>query len=1111
MSRRFQFLFILILGLIPLLWFKGEKIVLGHDSGLTLSPVSHFLDRLYVWTERFGFGSDQSFALPGFFIHGLEALISYLGFDLQASQKIVFIFWFVLPGITMFYFASKLEKKFNITNFALPASVFYMINHFLLQGWFIAERGKFSLYAALPLIALLLFDWEENKRNTLKTAIIISLVLLFLNGLGSLPLFGGIIAFLLVFLIYYFIKETTKKRIFRLLRLALATLVASLALNAYWVLPFGYYVLNNYQQSIAQAGGFSGILGWISYISQDTSVSNLFRLQGIPEWYQNPLHPYANNFLNNPVFILISFLIPLSTFLTLHLYKKVEIRKYILFFALLALVSIVFAAGSHPPFGALYIFLVNFVPGFIAFRTPFYKFAPALWFAYAVLIGFSISYIVYKIGDKSKLAAKVFLLLLVSGIVIYSSPFLNGSFFDYIVGERSMRVSVPDYIYEFGKWSESKEMLNDKILVLPPPNFENKIDAYEWGYWSPAPLTSLLSNASIVNESHFTSKNANITLRQLYTMMVNDEFGWENLAKSLGIQFFLLRNDFSWDLRGSPTYSPDVYEEILKNKLELVKNFGQWDIYKFKDTSDIKAKIGTSSKLNYVVGSIEDLKTISSLQVFDPLVPIYFSNLSPSVSNPIDLTQDLYIVSSCARCNLQYEFLNTNLYTPLITRGSIFYDLLKGREQIEQSLSVLDKVRHYSYRSLSSLLGIQKVAEGKKDISVLLKSIDDYNEDLKKLNKVLKEYIASSKDLDNLSLLDLDKVLRVQEIIFLNTTRNFSDFETLDKLNLVYLNLKEIRSFASSNTWQTLDETRKRLIFDVPIEGDYSIFYRRDDGGRDLQSPINISVDGNALNIGRPLKSSNWLSLGEVELSEGVHKVEIEQSPINLYRDSSPIELTSPGSCFRTDNIGSKKDEIYRISFNHRRLSGNKNFYAKFISSDRKINPIDASGDVLSSTFIKQFYTNDYTQNNDKGFYLAICSYPEVDEEIRGSTSIEVSDINIRKIDVPDLVFYKNLRDSVSVPISYDRKNQTEYLFSNKEQPIIWLNETYSTSWRVDQENSEHFMMNGYANAWVINNKSQGRISYIIQDYFSLGSIISIFSFVAALMSLTFMIVKKYD
>lgn len=102
-----------------------------------------------------------------------------------------------------------------------------------------------------------------------------------------------------------------------------------------------------------------------------------------------------------------------------------------------------FMAGSHPPFGAVYVFFINFVPGFVAFRNPFYKFAPSLWFAYAILIGFTINYflskfsagdifIKLKVGRAIYVHAVYFAIIVV--IVAYSFPFLNGSFLDYIRG-----------------------------------------------------------------------------------------------------------------------------------------------------------------------------------------------------------------------------------------------------------------------------------------------------------------------------------------------------------------------------------------------------------------------------------------------------------------------------------------------------------------------------------------------------------------------------------------------------------------------------------------------------------------------------------------------------
>jgi hypothetical protein len=52
--KHLEIIIICLLGLTPLLWFQGSEVILGHDSGLVISPVTHFFDRLYLWTYRFG-------------------------------------------------------------------------------------------------------------------------------------------------------------------------------------------------------------------------------------------------------------------------------------------------------------------------------------------------------------------------------------------------------------------------------------------------------------------------------------------------------------------------------------------------------------------------------------------------------------------------------------------------------------------------------------------------------------------------------------------------------------------------------------------------------------------------------------------------------------------------------------------------------------------------------------------------------------------------------------------------------------------------------------------------------------------------------------------------
>ena len=173
MNRKFfDILIIFLLGLLPLLWFPGHTMLFGHDAGIPFDPVTHFLDRFSVWSQRLGIGTDQSFGLLGALpIHGLEALAIWLGLPPKPEQLVQFIIWFTLPGLSMYFFAYKTwpTKKY----LPLIAAVIYMINYYLVQAWFVAERTKISLYTGLPIIVYYSFLYLFGKTSLKKSATII--------------------------------------------------------------------------------------------------------------------------------------------------------------------------------------------------------------------------------------------------------------------------------------------------------------------------------------------------------------------------------------------------------------------------------------------------------------------------------------------------------------------------------------------------------------------------------------------------------------------------------------------------------------------------------------------------------------------------------------------------------------------------------------------------------------------------------------------------------------------------------------------------------------------------------------------------------------------------
>ena len=1079
--RRVEIAIMLLLGLIPLLWFGQGIVVLGHDSGLPLSPVSHFIDRLFTWTVRFGFGNDQTYALPGVFIHGLEALVASLGFGLQSMQKITFVFWFVLPGIAMYYLASKIEEKLRIQFLALFASVFYMINHFLLQGWFVAERTKFSVYAALPILVAILFDWNEGKRKTSTAAILISLTFFFLNGLASLPLFGGVIIVLSVFLVYYLIQDSSASRLKNVGLLIGMTLLFSIFLQSYWLIPFGKSLTTSYSQSVDFFGGKEGILDWVKYVSENSSYSNLIRLQGVPEWYQNSAHPYARIFLDNPLLILVSSALPVLAFLPLLLFRKKIEKRTIIFFSFLSVVSILFIAGAHPPFGVFYVFLMEHIPGFIAFRNPFYKFSPALWLTYSILIGFSISFFVTKIYKHKKSLAIVFYLLIVAGVVLYSFPFLNGSFFDYIKGVRSNRMSVPNYIFEFGKWSEGDSRLTKKTLMLPPPNVDGKVEEYKWGYWSLAPLTSLLTNAPMINDSLYVSKNEQVLLLNLYSMMEKNESGWINLAKILGIDSFVVRRDFVWSNPASPTVNPSVFDEALAlDGINKVATFGEWEVYDFADSD---TDFFQSSGYSFVEGDVASIPKITTLPGFSYNSPILINGQKniPSLVNP----QKYFLDSKCVMCDLQWKFVNTLQHIPTITQGSFLYPIVSNQQSRAEFelLAEPEKLSlFYSQKVLRDILGLQKSLDESEEVEVLTLILKDILKNSKNLKRLLE---LNSDSVGNDVLVDLLSFVRTQQAILAQIKDRENVPLNLDNVSMsINSNWKLIEDLA----WRTSDELTKKLQVNVQVEDEYDLYYRQND--EIDQKFLSISINNNIKTKTLKEKSNEWYYLGKEHLQKGINRISLEQDSKNQLNLPLISLSEQEDGCYYSGIIDSASNDIFKLTFSHLDPSGNGNLFVAFIPANSNVKNAQ-SIDSLTSVESLRPYETMYAVFGNKGFQVVICNRENL--ESKKVSTVEIYDINVRKVAVPDLLFTVSHSDDNISNIDSRKIDNTSYVLNSKleDSSVLTFLQSYNNNW-ISDRSTKHFIVNGFANGWILpNGKSEVSIKYKLQDQYKIGVVIS--------------------
>lgn len=725
-----EIFFLLIVGLAPLLWYKVGYIGLGHDMGFPLAPIDHFLDRLYTWTDRLGpFGSNSVQVLPGIFMHGLEALFSTIGFSLVTVQKITYVFWFVLPGITMYTLLRYLHPKREDYLVRIPGSLFYMMNHYLLQAWTIAERTKFSIVAALPLVVLLIIKVFQKNESPVKNSILFALTLFFLNGGEGIPLLICLfmVVIFTVVIFFFYSNENFWLKTKKLFVFSLLAALFWMLLSSYWLYPY----LKSYGQTFGQrsdvAGGTAGAISWSQGVSANTSWINLFRLRGIPDWYSSPDHPYANEFFKNPLLVFLNIF-----FSALALIGLLRPDKTRIYFLGLVLVAVPLSAGSHTPLGILYDYLLVNVPGFIMFRSGFFKFGMIIWFAYAYLIAVGVKDIIARLKHTPLILLGAFIV----SLFIFNYPFFTGNFFDYSK-EKSTMVRVPDYIFEAKKELDSNKF-STRTLYLPNADIRTEYIEYDWGYFSLSELTDIMGRKSSVRNGVLARPNERDSMVGILSEYI--KFGNSNLVKFIGVDRVVVQNDFiSPDYEGNPLSG---IKESFKNSKDFTfnKSLGKWDFYNYN--KDILPQIYSPSTVTFISSDQKDLSLAANLPVALNSDAFLWSD-SPEDNNKEEIFSKLIIQARCADCppvdNYQIYFATSKVLIP----GTVFYPLSKfvtdTRKHLAGNPNARIEINLSASTTLISDLGSLQAKRDEKGIKVATGDIVKNLEEIKNNLKVISD------------------------------------------------------------------------------------------------------------------------------------------------------------------------------------------------------------------------------------------------------------------------------------------------------------------------------------------------------------------------------------
>lgn len=1105
-SKFFEVLLIFVLSLTPLLWLASGEIVLGHDSGFRLNPSQHLINLFYSLDPSNNFGYDWS-AFKGFLItQAPEALFTAITGSLSAGQILTFILWFFLIGLSMYIFINSFFPDKAYWVFRLFGSTFYMYNFFLLQGWFIAERAKFSLIAALPLGLLILYKTITKEYGLQKGTIFFSLTFFFLNGGGSPPFYGSLLIIYGITFLYLTVESIKKhgyKELIYSLKVVLLFFAGFFIINAYWILPQLRLFINNYNSVLSGSGGIEGIINWEATISQHASFINLFRLQGIPDWYGNDHHRYANEFINNPILILASFIPFFIILYGLYVYRRERTNNYKLrnLIFIMILISFLFTAGGHSPFGFLYTFLILHIPGFAIFRSSFYKFGPMYWFSFIFLVGFFLNLLLLYFV-KRKIIYSLLGIVAIVAILAYHHPFFISNFFAW-QDPFTTKVKIPNYVFQMAKRINTTDVFS-RILLLPKfdPGFGS--DLYSWGFWSHDALPRLFTDRSIVSNS---SRYPKIVENIYEAISRNDENSFLRLAGISGINRVLWRDDVLYSDKS--TKSKNFIN--LKNNLEKFagvireKTYGAWTFYRITSPYYLPIFYSSDTTIYSQSKSLSLNDVLSDDKTQRKQVVLFTESIKNKDQKVRSLSYKDIVEAECILCTQEESNMHKGgLKMPDITLlpGSTFYFISTWKEQKAYEINKNDPISRIDYdlgyasKRIAEMKEITK-AKLKYNSRMLVKqAIERYTsliEDSIKQASLLPEYQRNKQFIKIQSYLNSHyKHLGLEPNLYESALEDFESLSLFIQNHLTDL---------ESKSWFT-NTQESQIKYSILIEnsGNYS-FHIVDK----TPQPKNIEIDGISV-----------LEKDNIFLTKGVHRLNlIYPSFQNLLNASESGELILPFGKRRKFSIKdySQKD-TYVIRFDYKIISGR---LGASIVQERK------------NEKIKQDIT--FTQNsiwNSLSFVLnplpnttslELQFYPTGFET--SGAIVQTKNLTVTKTFIPKVFFSKTLpiSDRQLPRISFKMADPTKYLvyIENATNPyILNFGESYSDEWRGYILNGsddpllqkQHYIVNGYANGWYIDKLGNYTImiEYYSQRVFYIGLLLSSASlviFIALLLSNT--------
>lgn len=1155
------FIFIIIILTLVAIWFKGGNPLGGGEIGAPYYNISRMFDiSSHAWSD-IGLGMSSGFevmAVPIYWVFTQMQIFGIPGFLIQAT------FFLINLTLCLFSVYALTKELFpgrkRIAYFS--AAIFYLINPYALVNiWNRFLQNPMLFYSFLPL-GIWLFIRGLNKKNY--TYAVLNMVLTVFFSLAFAGPSQILIFWSLLFLtgVYYFVFIERNRFV---INYFLLSSVLWLIFNFFWISQDLYYRFSqtytvvsslfftnveNLQTFVAQ----SKVLG---------QLSNLFLFQHGPFFNQSVDLPYkwpliyVNPFVKTLEWFVILLILLLSI--------KRRKNTWTIFLLMIFVLGIFSSKGNSPPFGELFDFLFRKISFLEFFRNPFEKLGLLLPLSFAPLLGLAYEDLRMFVKGKLRLVVDfgiLFYLVILLGFPFWTGLIFTSGNPPANDLKINIQVEVPDYYQEANNYLLKNGGLFRFITF--PLGGEGIFYKWPKGYVGVEQSALLFSTPNISFNTGIPYYSELVGgLEQLFIKRV-DFYKVARLFNSQYL-LFRPDFDFKLSYMRDPETINGIFALRINDpdsKLTFVSNFGSLKLYKYLEEAFLpKIYAAEGLIINNLSGQIGDIffgkdnKNYTILTIDSKNQPSFVKQSYADVEHNYKFFEIDSAFPSYSNEAYIFAYVNnlpSSKVYPLI--------LLKEKLQGVQKISLEDKA-NWGLSLLGKRLVEAKNSVDQGDYAGARKALDGYMEMLPSFESKLDALNLTVKQPDEnvwheqeLFKAFSSHLYLLEEIrdTSLNEDNFVSNFIINTKLSLSKENIIPVYDAISAQNFLV----QHRIIYqiDVTNEGDYEILIPQTKlfpNSFDFPNGVNIQVDNTIISRQLSIKDQ-YISLGRVHLKSGMHDIGINQIPdqnlvsetkFDIVASDKDIKVTIPIEGFDTY-------QHYRISFDYWvRYGAPLNYFMSQNSDQVPTKSRPQSGkDLTNDNYIfdfRTFYDSFQPQPSADAAAISFTIKPwnnclqvykgnpkKCDDSVTKAIYGKPTEVLVKNIkvfpDMPrDIVLLKQDGVIKNTPssISFNKINSTKYVAhiqGAKDAFLLIFSELFDSNWKahivdngvkvneipfaqqwrknVVSENN-HFLVNGYANAWWIDKVGDFGVvlEYEPQRLLNIGYAISAISIFVAL------------